>query len=141
MINTIRLSSEVNARPEDVEIIQNGIDEFNMAYTGDRNYRPVRIFLRDEADQICGGITADLWGGWMHVEALWMDEGLRGQDFGTQLMEAAEREARAHGCHHAFLETFSFQARPFYERLGYKVIATLDNYPAGEQHFVLKKTL
>jgi ribosomal protein S18 acetylase RimI-like enzyme len=56
-------------------------------------------------------------------------------------MEVAEGEARAHGCHYAFLETFSFQARPFYERFGYEVIGTLDNYPAGEQHFVMKKQL
>ncbi|MBI1281747.1 MAG: GNAT family N-acetyltransferase [Anaerolineaceae bacterium] len=112
-----------------------------MQYTGDRNFRPVRIFLRDESDQLCGGITADLWGGWMHINAFWMVEMLRGQGYGTRLIEAAENEARAHGCHHAFLETFSFQARPFYERLGYQVIATLDDYPAGEQHFVLTKIL
>src|SRR4051794_28233734 len=125
-MSEIRLSSEVDARPEDIATLENAIDEFNMRYTGDRNYRPVRIFLRDEANTLCGGIVADLWGGWMHINTLWIDEGLRGQDYGTRLMEAAEKEARAHGCHHAFLETHSFQARPFYERLGYEVIATLD---------------
>lgn len=140
-MSTIRLSSEADARPEDITSIENAIDEFNMQYTGDRNYRPVRIFLRDEANQLCGGITADLWGGWMHINYFWMVETLRGQGYGTSLIEAAENEARAHGCHHAFVETFSFQARPFYERLGYEVIATLDDYPAGEQQFILKKSL
>ena len=140
-MTTIRLSSEVDARPEDIATLENAIDEFNMRYTGDRNYRPVRIFLRDEVNTVCGGIVADLWGGWMHINTLWIDEKLRGQDYGTQLMEMAEGEARAHGCHHAFLETFSFQARPFYERFGYEVIGTLDNYPAGEQQFVMKKHL
>ena len=140
-MSEIRLSSEVDARPEDIATLENAIDEFNMRYTGDRNYRPVRIFLRDEANTLYGGIVADLWGGWMHIGTLWIDEALRGQDFGTRLMSAAEDEAREHGCHHAFVETFSFQARPFYERLGYQVIATLDDYPAGEQHFILKKQL
>jgi GNAT superfamily N-acetyltransferase len=140
-MSTMRLSSETNARHEDIAIIENGVDEFNMRYTGDYNYRPVRIFLRDEANQIFGGITADLWGGWMYVDYLWIDEGLRGQDFGTRLMEAAEAEARAHGCHHAFLDTFSFQARPFYEKLGYEVIGTMDNYPKGEQQYWMKKQL
>jgi GNAT superfamily N-acetyltransferase len=140
-MSTIRLSSEADARPEDVATLENAINEFNMRYTGDRNYRPVRIFLRDEANGLCGGIVADLWGGWMHIDTLWIDEALRGQDYGTRLIEAAEGEARAHGCHNAFVETFSFQARPFYEGLGYQVIATLDDYPAGEQHFVLKKQL
>ena len=140
-MSEIWLSSEVDARPEDIATIENAIDEFNMHYTGDRDYRPVRIFLRDEANVLCGGILADLWGGWMHITYLWIDAVLRGQDFGTRLIEAAENEARAHGCHHVHVETFSFQARPFYERLGYEVIATLDDYPAGEQHFILKKSL
>ena len=137
----IRLSSEVDARPEDIAAIENAIDEFNMRYTGDRNYRPVRIFLRDEANTLCGGIMADLWGGWMHITYLWIEEALRGRDYGTRLIEAAEDEARTHGCHHAHVETFSFQAPSFYERLGYQVIATLDDYPAGEQHFILTKRL
>ena len=140
-MSQIRLSSEVDARPEDVMTLENAINEFNMRYTGDRNYRPVRIFLRDEANVLRGGIVADLWGGWMHIDTLWIDERLRGQDYGTQLIAAAEGEARAHGCHHAFVETFSFQARPFYERFGYQVIATLDDYPVGEQHFILEKQL
>ena len=137
----IRLSSEVDARPEDIAIVENAIDEFNMNYTGDRNYRPVRIFLRDASDVLYGGITADLWGGWMHITYLWMEASLRGQGFGTRLIQAAEDEAREYGCHHAHVETFSFQARPFYEQLGYEVIATLDDYPLGEQHFILKKAL
>ena len=140
-MNPMRLSSEVDARPEDIATIENAVDEFNMRYTGDRNYRPVRIFLRNEANELFGGITADLWGGWMHINYLWTDEALRGEGYGKQLVEAAEHEARAHGCHHAFLETYSFQARPFYERLGYEVISTLDGYPAGEQQFVLIKRL
>ncbi len=77
----------------------------------------------------------------MHITYLWIVEMLRGQGYGTRLIGAAEDEARAHGCHHAFVETFSFQARPFYEQLGYQVIPTLDDYPAGEQHFILKKQL
>jgi GNAT superfamily N-acetyltransferase len=137
----IHLSSEVDARPEDVAAIETAIDEFNMRYTGDRNYRPVRIFLRDEANALCGGITADLWGGWMHITYLWIEEALRGQDYGTRLIEAAEDEARTHGCHHVQVETFSFQAPSFYQRLGYEIIATLDDYPVGEPHFTLTKRL
>lgn len=140
-MSEIRLSSEVDARPEDIATIENALNEFNMRYTGDRNYRPVRIFLRDGANAICGGITADLWGGWMHITYLWVDEALRGQGYATRLIQAAEDEARAHGCHHAHVETFSFQARPLYEGLGYEVIATLDDYPIGEKHFILKKRL
>ncbi|MEZ4669329.1 MAG: GNAT family N-acetyltransferase [Anaerolineae bacterium] len=81
--------------------------------SGDHNYRPVRIFLRDEDQHLRGGILADLWGGWMHITYLWVDDDLRGRDYGTQLLQAAEGEARTHGCHHVHVETFSFQGAPF----------------------------
>ncbi len=137
----IRMTSEPNASAQDMDIIENAINEFNMAVTGDRNWKPIRIFLRDEAGQILGGITAEIWGGWMHIIYLWVSEDLRHGGYGTQLLEAAEKEALAFGCYHAYLETFSFQARPFYERSGYKVITEMPNYPPGYQHYILQKTL
>ena len=54
-------------------------------------------------------------------------------------MEATEDEAKSQGCRGVFLSTFGFQARPFYERFGYEVIADLPDYPMGHTHHVLKK--
>jgi hypothetical protein len=39
------------------------------------------------------------------------------------------------------LDTFSFQARGFYEKLGYCVFGTLDDYPPGHSRFYLTKRL
>jgi len=39
------------------------------------------------------------------------------------------------------LETYSFQARSFYERLGYEVFGTLDGCPRGHDKFFLRKAL
>jgi uncharacterized protein (DUF924 family) len=39
------------------------------------------------------------------------------------------------------LETTSFEARPFYEKRGYEVFATLDDYPPGHSKFFLRKRL
>jgi hypothetical protein len=56
-------------------------------------------------------------------------------------MDAAEAYARERGGHMVVLDTHSFQARPFYERRGYEVFATLDDFPRGHQKFFLKKKL
>ncbi|MDB5536981.1 MAG: Acetyltransferase family protein, partial [Devosia sp.] len=40
-----------------------------------------------------------------------------------------------------WLDTFSFQARPFYEKLGYSVFGTIPDYPPGGARYFLSKTL
>jgi hypothetical protein len=56
-------------------------------------------------------------------------------------MTEAERYAIEKGAEAAFLDTFSFQARPFYEKLGYKVFGTLEDQPPGHTHYWLAKKL
>ena len=56
-------------------------------------------------------------------------------------MRRAEEIARDRGCVAAVLDTFEFQARPFYERLGYVRFATLEGYPPGYRQYYLRKTL
>ena len=55
------------------------------------------------------------------------------------MLTMAEDYARTHGCIGAHLETFSFQARPLYERLGYQVFGEIADYPPGHTNFFLKK--
>ncbi len=55
-------------------------------------------------------------------------------------MEAAERAARERGCVGVFLDTYSFQARPFYEGLGYTLFDELPDYPPGAaKHYLFKR--
>jgi len=39
------------------------------------------------------------------------------------------------------VETFSFQALPFYKKSNYESFGVLDNYPSGCQRIFLKKRL
>jgi len=57
------------------------------------------------------------------------------------LLRATEDEGRRLGSHSAYLDTFSFQARPFYERHGYEVFGTLEDFPVGQQRYFLRKAL
>jgi len=53
----------------------------------------------------------------------------------------AEDLARSRGCTDVSLDTFEYQARPFYEKLGYELFGTLDGYPPGYRQFYLRKRL
>jgi hypothetical protein len=56
-------------------------------------------------------------------------------------MTLLEDEAIRRGCKHAHVDTLSFEARPFYEKLGYELFATLEDYPEGYCKYFLKKRL
>jgi GNAT superfamily N-acetyltransferase len=103
--------------------------------------KSLRIFLQDAQGKVVGGITGELFGGWVYISLLWVDETLRNQGCGSELLQRLEAEAIRLGCKYAHVDTYSFEARPFYERAGYGVFGVLDDYPAGHQKFFLRKTL
>ena len=140
-LRNLRITSESRASPEDAAVIHDGLARFNVAATKHTYYSPVAIFLRDDREAVLGGALGDVWGGWLDLVYLWIAEPLRGQGYGKRLLQAAEDEARAHGCQGVFLETLGFQARPFYERYGYEVFAELPDRPAGYTSYFMKKLL
>jgi ribosomal protein S18 acetylase RimI-like enzyme len=123
------------------KFIEDGIDFHNVAATGLSAWYPVNFVLRGERGDILGGLLANLWGDWLHVSHLWVSVAVRGAGHGRSLMREAEAYARGKGAIGITLETFSFQARPFYERLGFEVWSTIEGYPPGHTNFLLKKAL
>src|SRR5215470_5720775 len=123
------------------QFIVNAVDYHSIAATGLPDYFPVNFVLRGERDDVLGGVLGQLWGSWLQVTYLWVAEAARGAGHGTRLMSDAEAYARSRGAVGATLETHSFHARPFYERLGYEVFGTLDGYPPGHVKFFLRKAL
>jgi GNAT superfamily N-acetyltransferase len=77
----------------------------------------------------------------LHLGLLWVEESFRNKGNGTKLLKMIENEAVKLGCKYVDLDTFSFQAKPFYEKHGYTLFATLDNYPEGHSKHFLKKKL
>jgi hypothetical protein len=55
-------------------------------------------------------------------------------------MTALERHACTLGTRRAALWTYEWQARGFYEKLGYTVFGTL-SYPAGPNRYFMQKDL
>jgi GNAT superfamily N-acetyltransferase len=140
-VHNLRIVSEPHAGPETISFVREAIARHNVAVTRDTYYSPLAILLKDVRDAILGGAFGHVWGGWLDLSLLWVAEPVRGQGYGRKLLEAAEEEARAQGCRGVFLSTFSFQARPFYEKFGYEVIGEIRDYPIGHAFYFLKKTL
>jgi GNAT superfamily N-acetyltransferase len=104
---------------------------FNESRAGPSGNRPLVIELRDADGAIVGGLWGATGYGWLFTQLLVVPEQSRGQGWGRRLMSLAEAEAVKRGCHAAWLDTFEFQARAFYEQIGYSRFATLPDFPKG----------
>jgi GNAT superfamily N-acetyltransferase len=123
------------------KFLDDGIANHNIVATGRAAYFPANFVLRSQRGEVLGGLLGLIWGGWLHVDILWVAEFVRGHGHGARLLAAAEAYALERGCSGAFLDTFSFQARPFYEHHGYTVFATLSDFPPGHERLFLQKRL
>jgi GNAT superfamily N-acetyltransferase len=120
--------------------IHEGIIAFNSAVTGYQRTKTFAVSVRD-GDEIVGGAVGMVRREWLFIDELWLDERYRGKGFGSQVMDSAEDHGRALGAKAVYLDTFSFQARPFYEKRGYRVFGELENYPPGYTRYWLSKSL
>lgn len=80
------------------------------------------------------------FGNWFYLESFWLAESARGKGIGSAMLAEAEAIAKARGCCYVLLDTLDFQAKPFYQRHGYKVEWTQADYPfaGGAKHFMTK---
>jgi GNAT superfamily N-acetyltransferase len=135
----IALQPEPN--PADIQTLMKGLVEFNTRQLNGETQQFLVATVRDDTSSVVGGIFAVTYMGWLHVQAVWLSESLRGHGYGSALMTIAEDEARRRGCTNAFLETLSFQALTFYEKLGYTIFSTLRDMPPGGARYALIKDL
>lgn len=94
-----------------------------------------------DAQPIEGGLIGQMNWQWLRIEILAVPARYRGQGVGTQLMQFAEAIAWKQGCRKAWVDTFSFQAPRFYEKLGYQRFGELPDYPPGATRFFYWKHL
>jgi ribosomal protein S18 acetylase RimI-like enzyme len=114
------------------------IDAFHAQTVPFQSHR-FALRLENPQNQLVAGLSGVLSWNWLFIDALWVDEAARGQGAGRTLMARAEAHAAAEGCHSAWLDTF--QARGFYEKLGYTVFGALDDYPEAQTRYFLRKRL
>lgn len=140
-MTTYALTIEDAPRAADVEGLAAGLTTHALPHTRVPGFKPLGAWLRDERGALVGGAYGYVNWNWLFINLVWLSESLRGGGHGRRLILALEQAARERGCAYAHLDTFSYQARPFYKKLGYEVFGTLDDYPPGHQRFFMKKAL
>jgi len=113
----------------------------NDAAVGPTERQQVATVVRDDAGAITGGLWGKIGYRWLFVEFLAVSPDHKGQGIGRELMQRAETLAGEAGCIGIWLDTFSFQARGFYEKLGFKHFGTIDDFPPDHARFFLSKRI
>lgn len=127
---------------QDAKDILTGLAAYNVPFTGPRDYRELTINYRDpKTKELVGGLHGSSQWGWLFVKWLFVAESGRRHGLGRQLMADAEKEARARGCTGIWLDTFSFQAPGFYEKLGFTRFGEVKDYPGEHTRFFYSKKI
>lgn len=130
---------------EDAKTISRALLNYNYKAAKDLEpesaYITFSIFARDEKGTINGGLRATCFWNTLHIELCWVSEEIRMQGIGSKMVKKAEAFAAEKGFEQALLETTDWQAEPFYKKLGYKIIATIPQYPKGHVMHFMTKTL
>jgi ribosomal protein S18 acetylase RimI-like enzyme len=127
--------------PVVIHAVVKALSHYNASKADGEMPHYVVLSVRDAAGEIVGGLVGATYLGWLQVQALWVDDALRGQGVGTRLLRQAEAVAIERGILRVFLETLSFQALPFYEKLGYEVVSTIADFPPGGARYALTRML
>lgn len=138
-ISDVEIIQQEHPSEEETQFIYGQLRTSNRVHTGELPYKSLRIFAYGPERQVVGGLFGEAGWGWLHVDILWVDESYRARGLGAQLLKQAETESLALGINRSYLETTSFQAKPFYEKMGYEVFAQLEDQPPGHTCYYMKK--
>ena len=117
-----------------------GLIRYNREQAGPLRYSRTVLTVRDARKRILGGLILQSYWKESYVELLWLSQKARRSGYGSQLIKEAERRARRRGSRLLHLNTYSFQAPGFYEKLGFRRFGGMEGSPAGaRRHFYVKR--
>ena len=96
------------------EILCHEISEDAFRAKGLLPIRQFSVFLKDQKQNLLGGVTGTTYYGSLYIDTLWIAKTLRHQGWGTKLMYEAERIGRERGAIFVTLNTMDWEALSFY---------------------------
>jgi len=127
--------------PEDIQVLGDGIMRYAKQQKGQEPLQFFTFFIRDENNKILGGYTGNTLYGSLYIDLLWVDDRLRHQNYGTQLMQGALHFGKKHGCTFVTVNTMDWEAREFYIKLGFEIEFIRHGFLKDSSFYFLRKAL
>ncbi len=133
-----------NASTEDANYVDHQIIHFNNTMVPFQQEPPFLSINRcmKEGNELIAGILAQVYC-WniLYIDVLWVKADHRNKGYATALVNDVEKKAREMNCRICHLDTFDFQAKGLYEKLGYSVFGILEDCPEGHSRYYMSKSL
>ena len=130
----------VDLNEEQIGEIYESLAAFDRKFIGYRLEGSVNIGIERDGRLIAG------LNGYMtafkilYIDTVFVKEEYRRQGVGTELLREAERRAKTLGANIIRLDTFNWQGREFYKKLGYEEIGEYSSQEDGfSEHFFVKR--
>ncbi|MEC0239951.1 GNAT family N-acetyltransferase [Paenibacillus dokdonensis] len=135
----MKIEKTYSPNEKDIEKVRKMLQRYNSQHFETIDEKEFAIYIK-ESEKIIAGVTGTIFGKWMEIKYLVVEEKYRGDGLGKKLLELAEKEAIKNDCEYIFLYTFGFQGVNFYPKFGFKEVFSIKNYPlTGTEHWFIKE--
>lgn len=136
----IKIDIVISDNKDYQDIIQNGIVKFNnnkhpentiFQVYREKGYNDPFGFYALMDNQVIGGIIARKKMQWLDIDILFVNQDFRSNKIGSKLMGKAIEFCEKQELIGIHLYTLDFQAKGFYEKQGFNLIAEIKDWPKG----------
>lgn len=117
------------------------LDSHALMATGTIGFGDLIAFQAIEDDKLVGVVVVQQVFCALQIKFLAVASDYRRHGIGHQLVQRALEYAYQAKCNVAFVETFNYQARDFYLKMGFHLEFTRESYGQGIEYHYLKHTL
>ena len=121
--------------------IKSGVVSYNKRFLGEWKPSLFSLYIRNAEGNIIAGVCGDYIHAYARLNWTWVHEEFRSRGVGRRAMLAVEAFAKEKGCRYMQLDTMDFQAKPFYQKLGFQVVATLPDWINGHDCIIMRKEI
>ena len=130
------------------DVINQKVRNYAASQGASQNESSFTIFITSPDHKIVGGAIGTIeyipgYGKWCHICDVAIDADYRKQQLGRELFKYVDEYAQSKDCKHAELWTGQWQARGFYQKVGFNVITTIpaSEHPWNQEGYTLRKLL
>src|SRR5207302_9394054 len=127
----LRVSVESCPDPGELALLEAKVAEAAVAAADVGEERELAVFIRHEDGTVAAGISGVAVGGCLDLQAMWVDESLRGRGLARELFAQVEAEARRRGCTTVTLLAYDVCTGRMFERMGYRAAGVIETAFAG----------